>query len=316
MSVKKSYDGMHVITHTVLKGESLSLIAKNYQLPNWQAIWLFNTKVREVYMGGDPDIIQIGQRLFIPRTPEGYDKRIEELMRLKREIAGNKDVGISKLEGNEYAYKAEELRYDLIGEIGTAPVGLGLKAARVVKTAKAVTKTAGQAKISAQYLVDTEAKEFSEAVSEWVNSKIQTVFAKKMDHSREKKIGKESSMFGDTNKAISSVEKGVKAFSGNKLLSGQMVLNVSEILLDYLSPSKIANAYLFLKTTDYTSFDSFLKAGETTSMAIANQKTAMEETAKACMETLDKQMICVGKERNIVYPPGGMIIKNYIIPPL
>ena len=63
------YDGRFVVVHQVQHGENLSAIARKYRFPQWQPIWIFNTKVHTV-LGPNPDAIRPGEKIFIPRTKQ------------------------------------------------------------------------------------------------------------------------------------------------------------------------------------------------------------------------------------------------------
>ena len=54
--------------HVVQKGDTLSKIAQHYygNMRKWPVIYVANRKI----IGGNPDLIRSGQRLYIPNLPD------------------------------------------------------------------------------------------------------------------------------------------------------------------------------------------------------------------------------------------------------
>jgi len=303
MSKVKDYTGMSVVCHTITQGEYLSLISKNYELPNWQAIWLFNTKIRKVYLGDDPDVVQPGQRLFIPRTPKGYDAWLAKIATLKREMELFADTEIFKQESSKADYQSMEVMFNFVGDVATTLATLGLQAANSAKAAKVANETVGKGRIAAQYLADVEAKKLSDCLVKTLKDKSRGAVANKLDQAVANNKGKPSSSFSTANDIYGSSAKGVKAIANFSLKGGKFLLDVTDIVLDYAKPATIANAWLFLTT------------GETVSMTFANQTKQIRATSQKAILNLDKKLVKIAEERNIIYPPGGSTIGSYYIPP-
>ena len=305
MAEPKAYDGSIVVVHVVKKGESLSKIANHYGLPNWQAIWFYNTKVRQVYMGENPDIIRPGERLFIPRSPESYDKLIKKLQLLKVHVASGGDQESYSLEANRNLYKAETVKFDFLGDALTTVATFGLKAAEVAKATRVAEQATGQAKVAAQYLADREAEKLAKMVRDNLKDTVKDAVAKKLDANREVKTGKESTLYESANKTYSTGKKALGAIAGYSMIAGKSLLDVSEIALSFLSVSKVANAYLWLST------------GETVEGTMDRMDEMIKKTVERSIKQLDDKIARIADERESVYPVGGSFVGKYLVfPPM
>ncbi|MCJ7555571.1 MAG: hypothetical protein MUP90_01505 [Gammaproteobacteria bacterium] len=305
MSVDKSYDGHQVVVHTVGHGESLSAIADGYRLPHWHSIWLYNTKVRQVFMGDDPDVIHSGDRIFIPRSPEGYGKLLATFKQLSLEMGAAGDREIYALEGQHWEYKAYTEMLDFAGDVATTLATFGLKAADAAKASKAAQAATGRSRIAAQYLADKEAERLSKWIADTFRSEALKAVAKTADGLHQKYFGKETSVGSNTNKTISTGKKVFDAVTGFSMIGGKFLLDSADIALSFITPSDLANFYLKLAT------------GETVEQSNLNARMQVQKAVQASQRQLDQKHEYYAGERKLVYPPEGSSIGRYInFPPL
>lgn len=76
----------HIIAHLVKKGETLESIAKKYGFNKWKPIYLYNTKIRKTIRSSNPDKLQSGITIFIPRSKKGYEKLIRKTVSLMNQL--------------------------------------------------------------------------------------------------------------------------------------------------------------------------------------------------------------------------------------
>jgi len=301
MSHQKSYDGSSVVVHSVARGQSLSQIADIYRLPDWHCIWHYNTKIRQVYLGNDPDIIGIGQQLLIPRSEDGYNALLQKFKKLKleAEISGLNELG--RLESEGFKYKADALKWDFFADVATVVVTFAAKSVKAARMAKVATETVGQGRIAAQYLADNEAK----AVATWLQGelkgKAKSAIATTADQLHEKYTGKATSVGATTHKTMSSAKKAFEAVRGYSMEGGKFALNVAEIALDYMSPTKLANVYLKLAT------------GETVEDSFKNQNAKVKAAVKNTVKMMDDKIAELEAERNMVHVAGTSRIGRYTL---
>jgi hypothetical protein len=305
MSNAKKYDGDHVAVHVVVQGESLSKIAGQYRLPDWHAIWLYNTKVRQVYTGDNPDIIHLGDRLFIPRSPEGYDRLIKKFQSLKRGIAAAGDQQMYILEAQHWEYKAWSEMLDFAGDVATTVATFGLNSLKASKAANVANTTTGRGKVAAQYLADQEAENLAKWVGSTFKSESTKGIAKKLDQYHERYTGKETSVGQTTHKTLSAGDKVIKAVRGYSMVGGKFMLDSAEIALSFLSPTKVANVYLWLST------------GETVESSNQIAKMQIKNIVQRSQRQMDEKIKQFATERHIVYPSQSSTVGKYInFPPL
>lgn len=305
MKESKSYDGNSAVVHIVQRGESLSKIAGYYRLPNWQAIWLYNTKVNRVYLGNDPDVISTGERLLIPRSPAGYDRLVKKLgiLRLQMESAGDQEQ--YALDAHRNSYKAWETGIDFVGDVATTLATFGLKANEVLKASKVAKNTTGSGKVAAEYLYRREGEKFAELLRDTLKDKAIGGAATKFDEYRTGATGKETTIAQTTHTTYSTGKKVVSAVTGFSMIAGKALLDVAEIALDYVSPSKVANACIWLAT------------GETVEGTMDRMSQQVKAIVKRSVDQLDAKIATFADERDTVYPPEGSTIGRYVtFPPL
>ena len=285
----KSYDGKSVCIHVVQPGESFSKIASFYRLPGWQAIWQYNTKVQKVDLGNDPDKLNIGTRLFIPRSPDGYDNLITKLNQLKIEMRGSGDKEKYALQGQQWNYKASVEMFDFAGDVATTLATFGLKAAEAAKAAKVANATAGQGRVAAEYLAEKQAEKLSKWIMDTFKSKATGAAAKYADRAHGALTSKETTVGEKTHKYANTAKKAFGAVAGYSMKGGKALLDISDIALDYLSPSKLANVYLWATT------------GETVDDTFNAQKKRVAATVLSSTQLLDQKIEKYLIEKQVVY---------------
>lgn len=314
MSEAKSYDGNQPVVHVVAPGESLSKIAQQYRLPDWHAIWLYNTKVRKVYLNDNPDVIRIGDRLFIPRRPEGYDRLIKVNSQLKEEIqtTGNEQIEtVNKYKGEN---KKEADKRDFQASLATALGLFAVKGAQVAKAVLTAEAATGPARVAAQYMVDAATKE----LTNWMVGEGTKWAATGLDKAHESLTGKPTKIGATTHLVLDSGTKALNTLRGFSLKGGKGILDACEIALDVATPSAWANAYIRLETGE--SWLEVLNPRKTKNLSETTYKEAtasVREVVRKSLEILDQKIERIAIERNTVYPPEGSQIGRYInFPPL
>ena len=285
MNRNLQYDGKFVAVHKIAKGEDLSKIANAYGLSNWQPIWNFNTKVNRIYAINDPDVIKAGESLLIPRSPAGYDELIRKFRQLKTEMyqVGIREAG--RLESLQYKYKADTIVIDFFADAATTFATFALKAGKAAQAAKYAEQTMGQGKVAAQYLARQEA----EKLTMWIGEQSVGAFAKSADVVHNKVTGKPTEVGAKTHKYATTAKKTMEAIRGYSMKGGKSVLDVTDILLDYLSPTQLANLYIYITT------------GETAEDTFSKQANGVRNNVEKSVRQLDVKLNKYHLEKQAVY---------------
>lgn len=273
--MKKSheYDGFQIVTHQIRPGETLSSLAQHYKFPSWKPIWIFNTQVRRVLPGGNPDRISAGVSIFIPLSPAGYDKLIDKLKNLKDQLAGSLDAERYRLEGDYYDFKSKLVLLDLAGDILTTVATVALQACKAAQSAAAARKVVGREAVAAEYLARKEAEKLEEKLWELVVDK---GMDGNVDHFKGKMKEESGERLEAGWKGAKSTYKAVKAVRNFSLQGGRFLLDIADIVLDYVKPSTLADGWLWL-TTRETSGQSYGNAQEALKKALANGTTQLHD---------------------------------------
>lgn len=286
---KTAYDGKHVIVHVIAPGENLTAIAGHYHLPHWESIWLYNTKVRQVYMGDDPNVIRPGGRLFIPRSPAGYDHLLRSLKKLRLEMENQGDATKYGLESQQNQYNAFTTALDFTSDVVTTLATFHLQAAKAAKASRLAKDTVGHGRVAAQYLADKEASKLSQWARDELIKQARAAAAEKADAAHTRRTGRNGPMV-IANKTYGTGKKVINAVQTYGLQGGKTLLDIADIALDYLSPTKLANAVLWVS------------AGETVEQTFKSQKEQAEAIVKNSVGHLDGKIRRIGEERKRVYP--------------
>ncbi len=120
--------GERVVEHVVRAGETFSGIAMSHDLPNYQGLIIYNTKCVPILSSANPSHLQVGTRLLIPRTPNGYRNWLKATAKLKHEVIGEYDKIYYGLDALKFQHTADDIEWDLWGGILTSVASLGTKA--------------------------------------------------------------------------------------------------------------------------------------------------------------------------------------------
>lgn len=94
-------------SYSIQSGDSLSKIAQKFGFKGYEPIWIYNTQVKNNLTSGDPNKIDVGVKVVIPKTQSEYGEAIKRLQELIvsvqqdfGEIAG--DLDNAKRETDQY----------------------------------------------------------------------------------------------------------------------------------------------------------------------------------------------------------------------
>lgn len=277
-------DGRREIIHVVASGESLSLIAANYRkrgwpVKGWQPIYrltrrrtgLWATKGTQKQTD-NPDLLQVGDVLVLPRSAAGYDAVIKKTQQLGEELflSGETEAQRIKQEADNFGDKI-----DLISDILQLAVGAGFKANSIGKSIAAV---------SSKQLTGLSAKlELLEASADALDWAVKLkMLLKRKDEAYLKKAkpaysGAKTALHvadflkDEAVKQISRAAKGAKA-----------VARIADVALDYLDPSTLAKAWIWMRTGEHpdttmkNAVNQALESRETTRKFLANKIAALK----------------------------------------
>jgi len=291
MTVNSKYDGSHPVAHQVKHGDTLAAIAKQYGFAQWKPVWNYNGP-RVLKILTDANLIRAGDQLFIPRSRKGYDDLIRKLEVLKQQVSGMMDQIGFELEGEHYKHQADRVMWDFAGDVTTLVATVGVKAAAVSRQAKMAAQTTGRGKVAAQYLADKAAKDLSSELKKG----LATTSIQKGAEFVDEDLGKAVKDLGFTQKKGIDAIRGVSMQPGKKLFNWEIstpksLLDISEILVDQLSVSKVADGLLLAFT------------GETTGDTYQNAQENVRTTKQRSHAMLDEKIRKHTRERDLVYAP-------------
>lgn len=306
----KSYDGSTVVSHTVLEGQNLASIASIYRFEHWRPIWLYNSEIQRT-IGKNPDIVKKGVTLLIPRNKMGYDNLIRKLHATSDIILADSDGIRASLEGEWYELEAYKVLIDTTADIFKTVSGLALKAVQAAKAADVAMKSAEQARIAAYHAMRSESRLVATDLANLASKRVRTakvLAAKSGDATaklttaiQRKAIGtgakvadkvlastgvNESTTYniGNSYKAKETVRKSI-----NLLSSASKLVDVAEIVLDYVKPSMMADGFVFLSS------------GESVGMTYDQQRKLVQEAAESVAARIAERASELKKECAIIY---------------
>ncbi len=281
------YDGSQVVIYTLRKGDTLSSVAQRYHFNSWMPIWVYNTKVRPV-LKGKPDSIPAGANIFIPRSKQGYEHLIKKFGAFAEEMKGFGDRETYSLEGEYYKLQAFTVALNAVGDALTTLARLGLQARHAAEALSAAENVSGAERIAAEYLAKKQAEELAKAVRKaGIEKAMDAVQEKASSNLPEKYQEKSEYAYTATFKTAPKLIRAVQYFS---LQGGKAFLDISEMVLDYLKPSTLANLWLVRVRGLDTPKDAYEKSVERIRHAVAD----------SCMKLHEKQLQ-IQKERDLVY---------------
>jgi hypothetical protein len=279
--------GTYEIIHTVRPGESLSLIARHYEarswpLHSWRPIYnitrlktgLWNTK-GTAKQHDNPDLIHPGNVVIIPRSPQGYDLRIAQIIKLAEDVRKQKnDIPAIR---EEMEKKAKQI--DLISDVLQLIVTCGGSAIRGAKAAKGLTGLAAKEALEHQ----REAyKEIGKEVAKFATEKGTEAINENLGSAT--KVGTKS-----IGKAV-EISKAAVAVKHLKD-AGMLLARGVDFVLDWVSPSKVAMLYIRLKD------------GEWPEDTLNHMELAIEQSKVSLLKHLADRAHELRQEKHAVY--GG-----------
>lgn len=276
---KQQYDGKTNIIHDISAGESLSILAGYYyeDVNRWRPIYVYNTKVRAV-LGRDPDKVQVGTKVIIPRTLQGYDELIRKLVAMKDAYRTDADRIRFSLEKDYDEHQAMRVLIDFSAEIATFLGTCGVKVARAAASAKTAVTATGAEKPAAEYLAQKNAKEVGKYLETTAQDKAVDLIAAKA-HEDAPGIVKDTR----------TMTKGVTDVRGISVQRGKSLLDIADIVLAYASPSNVADA--FLKAT----------VGETPKDSHQNAVRALRRGTESFCSSFEQKIAKLRSEKNTVW---------------
>lgn len=174
--------------------------------------------------------------------------------------------------------KPNRVLLDLAGDIATFLGTLGVKAAQAARAAKTAAATTGQAKVAAEYLAGNRAKDVAKHLSSNLKDATADLVASRATQGGEKYT-----------KDARKIGKGVKAMRSPSMQGGKSLLDISELLVSFLSPSKVADGMIKLAI------------GETPGETYKKQMANIDRTVRTQCTQLDKKIQRLRKEKSLVW---------------
>lgn len=260
--------------HVVKKGETLSLIAKKYGFTDWKPIYNFNTKIHKV-LGANPDQIREATKIIIPRSSPAYFELIRKLEKLKIELGGVEDRLKIELDSNMLHYEFFKESLDTLSSILTVSVSVGLSGgAKAVSAVKRFDKVISK-KPFINKLV-TQTKELIDTKS--LGGKLRETAFDKFNQQYVDEKNQEGLSLG-----YKSIKNGYKL--GAK---GLTVMNCADSLLDFMSPSKLADMIMWFSS-------------ETVSQTDRNSREKIKRTIQQQVNALNQKINELIIERTLTY---------------
>jgi hypothetical protein len=130
--------GDYEFPHRVKAGDSLSKIAVWYRklgwpVNQWEPIWRLNESVySNMRRRGNPSLIVTNDVLIIPRSPVGYDRAVNRLTKLKKDVAANAANAKADLKSIQKGADKFESNINLAGTVLTLSASLAIKGINLI----------------------------------------------------------------------------------------------------------------------------------------------------------------------------------------
>jgi hypothetical protein len=239
-----------------------------------------------VLTSGNPDHIAAGVTVFIPRSEAGYSHLINKLKALQLQIQGSLDQERYLLEGDFNRLQANRVLFDFAGDVLTALATIGLQARKAAQVAEAAERVTGRGAVAAEYLAHKEKEKLSEML---VEKLVDTGLDAGVDHATEDASVHTKEGVKRTLEAGRGTRKAIKAVRNFSLQGGRFLLDCSEIVLDNLKVSTVADLWLKFVTGE-TPESSFESAQKRIGRAIANSTTQLHD-----------KILYLAEERDLLY---------------
>jgi len=287
MHATNEYNGDQVVIHTVRKGENLSVIAQRYRFKSWMPIWVYNTQMHRV-LGESPDELQVGMKLLIPRSKRGYDHLVKKLKALQMGMQYFGDREIYSLEAAYYRHKADRVVLNFLADALTTIATAGFKARRASEMYSAAQQMAGQERVAGEYLARKASEEASKDINRNFVKKVVDLLKERASSGwSEKNKEKLDTAYKASTETAPKVLKAIRGFS---MQGGKALLDISEMILDWLEPSTVADWWLM-----YVS-----GVGNPEKAYEANRDQIEKAVGNSCKHLHDK-IVQLERERDTVY---------------
>lgn len=239
-----NYDGLQSVVHTVSAGESLSSIAAKYKFAHgYKPIFKYNHFYMKT-IGKDENLIHPGDKIFIPRSPEGYQKLCEKLRLLLVEIAVATERIKGEIEADKAYLDAKMVVIDFAGDVATMIAGFGFKALEAAKLAKFAKAAEGSERIAAEYLAKKAAKNLAESIESKAKDSALGFLAQ--DNQGAQFTLKAGKLTKDIPEKGGKILTALERFQLGQI--GRATLGLSEVLISFLKPSWLARNLVGLAT--------------------------------------------------------------------
>ncbi len=301
--------GFFEVTHKIEKGESIWRIADHYRRIGWpvpstkagtDATWRLNTLVYSNLRDRDnPALIFPDDFLIIPRSRAGYERCIQRLNKILREIAADKSAATNL---NRIKQEAEQTGkiVDFTADVLTLFVGVGLKCAKLVKAGKVAGDASKIALRKAMEIQDEIASDIIKDFDKFVASKsVDAVLDATTENDTVKDVAtkahtvawdisklKDVQKFAKTGKAqkLTNIVKLEKTVFHGAAKGAVGLLHVVDILVDFVSPLWIAKKV--------TGFDQAMRGAE----------EYAKSTKASLLKVIGERIARKNEEMKIVWP--------------
>ena len=274
------YNGERPVFHTIEYGETLSGIAQAYRFEDWKPIHRFNTEVHPI-LTADENRIPAGERIWIPRSPGGYDRLISKLIQLEIESTGQMDRIRYELDREHDLHQAQRVLFDFTGDVATLLATTAFRAVKAANMAKVAAGTVGQSRAAAHYLAHKAADELSSDLR-----------GKLLDEAIGFGLGKiEPRLSGLYEDGVVPARDGLKTIRNFSLQGGRSLLEVADIVLDQLSVSKLADVMVRVV------------AGETPEETYRSMSGGIRDAQRRTSLMLTQKIGRYQREQAVVYGP-------------
>jgi len=272
------YSGDLPVLHRVRIGESLGKISGDYKFQSWRPIYIYNTAVHPI-LGSNPNQVRAGDEIWIPRSKTGYDKLVRKLRALEAESIAMADQALFQLEAEWNRHQGARVLFDLAGDVLTLVATVGAKVFKAAQGAKVAAVATGKTRAAAQYLAKKEAERLATDLRGTLKDKVVNALATKVDQD-----------LGEAQKRLySSQKKGVEAIRGVSLQRGKSLLDIADLVLDYVSVSNVADGLMALTI------------GQITAQTYEQAQQTIRDSVRVTQASLKEKIQRIEQERRTIW---------------
>ena len=287
-------------TYTIQSGDTLSAIADQFGFSHYQPIWKYNSQVRNLLKSGNPDRIDVGIKIFIPRTAQQYDGVIEKMKNLRQAVQDDfreigQDLNSAKKETDQFGEKL-----DLVADLAMvgkgalkATVRLGSKRLRNHVLKKKAMEAAQKVAV-ASMPVDASSNEgmvIDKSTAAAVDNSIMIMAKRNFDAAKAKDKFAKGMTKGMAKKGAVMITKGIAPVEHANGVA-EIVSTIADALiggLEAVKPTSVAKTWIWL-TTGESPDDAYDKA---------NRHIAAQQ--KASLKRVEETITKLTNEKTILY---------------